>query len=670
MAVQLNTPTGLPATSTPPEGAPQGEPVPEGAPQLGVGVPLPVGPDGKPLTTGQSTQGADTKGTTAARETSQTQHTEGTAGTEAPKQPAVNLFGNDNVERSTGKGDVEGSKPFSDYSLPESDTTVKNQPAAETDNLHASLATSVTEVAQALFQEGGVAWVQERTEHLAAHPQEGVLTQVMADPAMQALFTDTLLKGLAAGPLGGAIPAGYPEGAQAVLDAGRAAAVDVVLGRFLGQDLSLGGFVQNLVGTGFSKELVGKAGGAEGIQRLFGGVLPKDGFSLVGPDGKLKSGALGSMLSGKGAALLEASLEFYIGVCGRLIKGDVSKDIDCMTARLNELKEEKQGIIGRIIELEGSIVGTQQSMANAAKEAREAQEKTKAWSLAGAIIALVIVIVVAIVVTVFSCGTAGPAAAAGVAAMTGVTVGAAAAAGAAACTIALTLGVSLAVATGLAIACVVCVIVIAVITFIQTLPQILEACAMVAEACGNKELAASLREGAEDIQKALDGPFGKVLMAISIACALFTLVIGIAVAAGSAAANAASAAAQAGSQVAANAIKTGVEAARAAWNLMQNVATFVNAAGMVLSGAARVAASAAMKDMAKAMRELEILRERLAEVELEIKQLMQQIETKKNEEQQVKESIEDRQEMESKVMENLNKAAESYKQILSAAALI
>ena len=44
----------------------------------------------------------------------------------------------------------------------------------------------------------------------------------------------------------------------------------------------------------------------------------------------------------------EASLEFFIGQAGRLVKGDVQKDIDAMSNRLNELKNSADQIKAKL----------------------------------------------------------------------------------------------------------------------------------------------------------------------------------------------------------------------------------------------------------------------------------------------------------------------------------
>jgi hypothetical protein len=49
-----------------------------------------------------------------------------------------------------------------------------------------------------------------------------------------------------------------------------------------------------------------------------------------------------------GSAMLESSLENYIGVSGKLVKGDVAKDIDAMTSRLSELKKSASEIKERL----------------------------------------------------------------------------------------------------------------------------------------------------------------------------------------------------------------------------------------------------------------------------------------------------------------------------------
>ncbi len=529
---------------------------------------------------------------------------------EAPIQDAIEMH---LPADRAGEPAATEARPFSDYALPLSEAALSSRAAAESEGLHAALVTAVSDVAKSLFEEGGVAWIKDRADFLAQNPEEGVFTALVAAPHLQALLAETLTHAFSTQPLG-RLPEGYGEGAQALLSAGRGAVLDVILGRFLGHEVVPSAVAARFADTLARSPLSG-LGFGDIASTLRAKGVPAGAFSFTGADGKIKPGALGGLFGNIGIGTLEASLEYFIALSGRLIKGDIGKDIDAMSARLSDLKKEKQGIVGKIIELEGSIVGKQASMADAVKRANEAQQCAKIWSLIGCIIALVVVIVVAVVVSIFSFGAGAPAAIAGVAAMIGVTL-------------------SVGAATALAISLAVAAIVIAVITFIQSIPMLLEGVAMIAQACGNQALAEKLRETAKEFASFMDrSGLGTALMVISLVATLYMAVIMLPMGCISAA------------------------------------LTVTQIAGMVIGGVARLGAAFAMKDMAKALRELEILREELARVELEIKALMQKLEAKRTEEKEINEDVEQRQDYEAKVMENLNKAAESYKQILAAAAL-
>ncbi len=372
--------------------------------------------------------------------------------------------------------------------------------------------------------------------------------------------------------------------------------------------------------------VLGKAMPFEQLQSRFAqmategkGLAPALDGVVFDAAGKPKPEAL-AQVAATSIAVLEASLEYVIGAAGQLLKGDLGEDLDQLAATLEDLKAEKKAIIGKIVEKEGSILGQQASMADAVKRANEANECAKIMGAIFPVVLLVVTIVIAVVVTVFSFGTAGPAALIAV------------------------LGVSKATAGVLCTVLAVAAIAGAVITTIQTMPAILQTVAVVLRACGLEGAAETLEKAAEELQTFLaDSILGDILGVASIACALTQAAI---------------MAPMAFAKVADSALRSTLQ-----------LVAFLQAGRAVIGGIQAVATSAVMKDLAEINREMDMLREQLAQIELEIKALFQQMEEKKADEEAINEDISAIQDMEGRIMENVNKAAESYKAILNAVQL-
>ena len=649
----------------PPQALPQAPaasaPLPPGASpaiQPGADAPLPTDVGGQSGSKASAPAGTAARASTAAPASS----------AEGTRRPTVTV-GTDEVvrgggERLTSDAPVSGAA-FSDYSLPESEGRVSGDMHAEIDGNTDGLVNGVTDVLKSLFGGGseGADWIRSRGDHLAANPQDGVLTSTYG-AAISEHFPDAFAQSIQTSPLRAQLVERFGEGATKIIDSAQTVAADAILGKgLLGQDISLPKLVANV--TAVMGGDAAKAETAVAMRMSDIGMRPRIGgaFSVCGPDGKIDPKKLGEIIAEKGPGALEASLEYFIGLCGRLVKGDAGKDMQHLGNMLTALKDEKKTLIREIIAKEGSILGIQVSQSEAAKAAKAAQDCAHAWSLAGSIIALVVVIIIAIVVTVFSCGSAGPAA---VAAVTGTTVAAVTAAGVTASTFAVTIAAvfgitSIAVASALAASVVIAAILVAIIAFVMAIPALMETVAICVEAAGDPGTASKIREDAEKFQADLfSSGIGWVLIVAQLVCSLYMLVIMLPLGAANAA-NIGATIAQTSGTIAGAAVETTVNATQAILNIMN----LINALSMVLTGVSGIAAGVITMNAAKFNLQLDLLRARLAEVELEIKELMHRVEEKRVDEQELKDDIQERQDAEQRMMESLNKCAETYKQILS-----
>ena len=614
--------------------------------------------------------------------------TSGTGATSETKKPTVS-FGSDQVTSGPAQGpnatsqtEPPAGKAFGDYTLPDGDQAVDGQRDKQTNELAGGLVGAVGDVVKGLFQQDGIKWIQERTDHFVKNPQDGVITS-MGNNVLSEKLGPALQEAFAASPLRDQIKAQFGDTALRLTDAAKGTAVDFLMNN------GLQGFPEVSMQKTWGNFAAASLGLSEGYGQAIAGAslrqlgLPTglgDTPSFTGQDGKVDMQKVADFLGPKGPAMIEACLEYFISHAARLLKGDTANDLAIMQSQLQALKEEKKGIIAQMLVKEGSVLGLQLSGSEAAKKAKEAQDCARTWQMVGCIIALVVVIVVAIVVTVFSCGSAGPAAMMAV------------------------FAVSSGVASVLCATLVIAAITVAVCTLISSLPTLMNCVALILKALGFDDAAAKLEEAAADFEKFLnESGLGTALMVISIVCSLYMAVIMLPIAAASLASVGASAGAAAGgvAQGAATtqAVASGVQAGTAvaqtgasaaaiggaaggaaggavgatagaaaaqAVSTMQTMTTIcscLNAGAMLLQGATKVVAAAYMKDFAKMQAELDDLRRQLATVEIQIKELLHEIEKKRVKEQDLKDDIQERQDQEQRIMESYNKAAESVGQI-------
>jgi hypothetical protein len=181
-------PNSLP--TTPGSQAPQ--PIPGTDVVPGEDVPLPGQPAGQ-----QSTRLRAGEGDTPVSADGSTQ-TNAASGTTSTK-PTVN-FNSDGVVakgqslRDVGTPEAATSKPFGDYALPSSDTTVKGQRAEQTDELFTGLAVGVTDIVKGMIQPNTLGALQQRTDFLVQNPQEGVLTS-MVPPNFDKIVQNAFVEG-------------------------------------------------------------------------------------------------------------------------------------------------------------------------------------------------------------------------------------------------------------------------------------------------------------------------------------------------------------------------------------------------------------------------------------------------------------------------------------------
>ncbi len=560
-----------------------------------------IGPDGQRIESRAKTAEAPQ---VAASETAQLQQADS-----APRNAPPPRAPSDGFERAHTREPDADTGAFARYDLPAHDG--QPPPGITTDeagDMVAAVGMSLGDVLSALVAPESLAFVIDRAAHLSANPSESaILPHLGPEPGKMAaeVLTEVGMRQ----EWRNQIAAEYGEDMARAVDATQACCAEMFLG-------------QAVLGHGAAGLPSNPGLLFAGLRAAARGESGAHAFSCLGPGGKMDPGALSEGL-GRLPVIAEACFEYFIGVSGRLLKGDVGKDIDMLSARLADYKAEKQALIGRIIAREGSMLGLQASMTRAAAEARAAQESAKDAQLAGCIIGLIIVIIVAIIVTVFSCGSGAPAAAGAVAAVTTATVA-----------VASTAAVSATTMMIIAVLTIIC----AVISIITAIPSLIEATARIARRCGNGELADQLQETCDAVNKwYADNPaFQWTLLAIQLVASLIMMIVTFG--AGSA-------------------------------SLVNTITSLVSAAGMLVQGACQVAAAAMMKDAAKFEHELSLLRSQLATVEAEIKALMLQIQARRDGEDAVKDDIENSQELEGRIMTNVQKAADSLSELRKAVAI-
>jgi hypothetical protein len=651
-------PAGSTIPTTPGPQAPQ--PIPGTDVVPGEDVPLPDQPAGQQGTRLRSgSAGGDSAPVSNGNSAPGTSSTTSTTGTSTVK-PTVN-FNSDQVTTSKGQSlrdvggsnDVPASKPFGDYALPTSDTTVKGQRTEQTDELFTGLAGGVTDIVQGLIQPGTLGAINQRADFLVKNPQDGVLTS-MVPQDFSKIVQNAFVEGFKnAPPLDDAIKEKYGESGLRMNTAAQGAAAEFLLNSgLMGQQVPLqqlwGGITaaQKGIPKAEGQAAMGVALRQLGVQQ---GALGNTVRSFTDKNGAPDINAISKAIGDRGPAFVEAGLEYFLANAARLMKGDIGNDLTQLQKNLGELQTEKKALVAKLINMAASIAGLQTSGAEAAKKAQEANDCKKTWSMVLCVVVIVVVVIVAILVTVFSCGAAGPAALVGAAAVIGITISATTAA------------VLLAIAA-------VCAIVAAIVTIIQQVPMLIEIVAAIAKALGFEQAAKDLEKTSQDFAKWMDSSgFGTALMVIGIACAVIMMVIMLPLALASVAELTGSLAADtaAGAELAASGAEmTAGAAAQWAKNLVLAI-SLVQAGGQLLNGIGQVESASMSKDIARLNREMDSIQQQLAEVDVNIKQIMNQIEAKRNEEQNTKEAIEDRQEQEGRIMDNVNKAADSYAQILS-----
>ncbi|MCC6806048.1 MAG: hypothetical protein IT381_01380 [Deltaproteobacteria bacterium] len=538
--------------------------------------------------------------------------------------PAASLATKDQVDRSKPRPpDASAAQRFTDYVLPLSEQQVGKQRPQRTDELHTALVVGVTDVLKCLVEPEGIAWIRSRASHLQRSPSDGMF--------MQLLPSDFAPK------FGAALGAAFDN----------AEAREALRQRFGADAVGIDAAAERVVG-----------------RLLLGAIALDQKPSLRQLAAEMVPGAAPKLpplpmttLATNLINVLEASLEYFIANAGRLIKGDSSADLDELSGQLSTLKQEKLAIAAEINASTGSIVGLQMAHAEEVEKARQKAESDKICSVIGAIFGCIAAIVTAVAVSVATFGAGSGALIAAVAGVVGETA-----------------------AEGVAIACAVSAIVVAVLTVVTSMPKLLELGAMIARACGSTAAAEMLEQAASDMETWMnDNPwFGAIVSVVKLGAAVLMGIV-LASSLSSASSEVAGDVVEEGAEIAEQGAEVGVEGAEVGEEVadetesvvddLATLATALESGAALVDGIGKVLSSNAMKELAAIQSRMENLRAQLAEVELEIKQLIGKLTEKNRQQEEVKEDIGERQEQEQRCMEALNKAAESYSQILAAAAL-
>jgi hypothetical protein len=465
------------------------------------------------------------------------------------------------------------SKPFGDYALPDSEMHVAGQKDAQTSDLHGSLLVGLSDLLAKTVSAQSFAWVSQRATALQAKPEQSLFVGMLGPDFDQKLHS-ALSEAFLARPAQNLVAAHYGPQAAALTDTAKSVAISLMLGAVRGDEPSLA--------------------------------------QVVAPFGGGKSPELSAQnLGTRGVAILEASLEYFIAAAGGLMHADLSKDLDVMSQRLDELKAEKKAIIAKLINEQAGIAGLQKSQADAVKKAQEAKECSRVWSIVGSVFAIAVAIAVAVVVSVATFGSGAPAMATAVCAVFGAVL-----------------------TVPLMITAAVAAVVIAITTLATNLPNLLRAVSALLRAMGAGSLAEALDKAADGIDKWMmdNAWFGKLLAGLQITATIAMAAIMVPMA-----------------------LTKAVDGSVRSMMLLINL---INAGGALVNGAVKVMSASLAKRSAQLQREIDSLKAQLQEIEVEIKKLSNDMASLRDDEKSTQDDVASRQDMEGRVMDTMQKTAD------------
>ncbi len=518
------------------------------------------------------------------------------------------------VSASTARGTANDvTRPFMAYDLPASEAQVRGQTPTDSAELHQTLTWSISELVGGVFARDTASWLSDRSNYLASHVEDSVFHQ-LAGTQFGQLFAAAAVEHLKPNDAyREAVKERYGEVALALTDAANEGVAQAILGNgVLGENVPtetiLSGIVASFTARGFPIE------GAPAAQKA-----ERGGSFLTGPQGKVPPAMFGEVGARFGVMVLDASPAYFIQLAARLLQGDIGKDIDMLMQRLQVLKQENSKLIAHINEKMGSIVGLQASSAEAAAGARAAGECARTWEAIGSVVGCVVSIVTAVWASVVSFGTLTP----GITALLSAPTSFPAMIATAACAS-------------------------AVCSVINTVPQALELAATVARGLGLHFMAEWLHEAAAAVTQWYGDNkwFTDAVMGIQIAASTFLTVYSLI----------ASVAAFASAGAAIN-------------SMISAMVTLSQAAALAVQGTCQVMSAVSIRDQAKLTRAFEALRSELASLEVDLKSIGHRLEVNRWERDETQDELKTVQDREQRIMENVNKAADSFRTLLQAAAL-